>query len=82
MKEGERIFYYDGSKNWWSRSGNEANTPVGDPCGPDSEMFYDFGTPHDPELGRTLPPELRLWSLYGNWQQCVYGVQKSRRRAV
>lgn len=41
---GERIFYYDGSKNWWNRgkTGPET-TPVGDPCGPDSEMFYDFG---------------------------------------
>ncbi len=51
MQDGERIFYYDGSKNWWSRNGNEANTPIGDPCGPDSEMFYDFGTPHNPEYG-------------------------------
>lgn len=56
MKDGERIFYYDGSKNWWSRNGNEANTPVGDPCGPDSEMFYDFGTPHNPEFGEHCHP--------------------------
>lgn len=42
MKEGERIFYYDGSKNWWSRNGAPEKTPVGDPCGPDSEMFYLF----------------------------------------
>ena len=56
IKEGERIFYYDGSKNWWSRNGNEDNTPVGDPCGPDSEMFYDFGTPHNPEFGEFCHP--------------------------
>jgi alanyl-tRNA synthetase len=56
MQEGERIFYYDGSKNWWSRNGNEANTPVGDPCGPDSEMFYDFGTPHNTEYGEHCHP--------------------------
>lgn len=43
IKDGERIFYYDGSKNWWSRNGSPEKTPVGDPCGPDSEMFYDFG---------------------------------------
>lgn len=54
--EGERIFYYDGSKNWWSRNGNEDKTPVGDPCGPDSEMFYDFGTPHNPEFGEHCHP--------------------------
>ncbi len=56
MKPGERIFYYDGSKNWWSRNGNEANTPVGDPCGPDSEMFYEFDIPHNPEFGEHCHP--------------------------
>jgi len=56
INEGERIFYYDGSKNWWSRSGDPENTPVGDPCGPDSEMFYDFGTPHNPEFGEKCHP--------------------------
>lgn len=56
MREDERIFYYDGSKNWWSRNGNEGNTPVGDPCGPDSEMFYDFGIAHDPSWGEHCHP--------------------------
>ena len=42
MKEGERIFYYNEKKNWWSRSGVPANMPIGEPGGPDSEMFYDF----------------------------------------
>ena len=56
IKEGERIFYYDGSKNWWSRNGAPETTPIGDPCGPDSEMFYDFGTPHNPEYGEHCHP--------------------------
>lgn len=56
IKDGERIFYYDGSKNWWSRNGKPESTPVGDPCGPDSEMFYDFGTPHNPEYGKHCHP--------------------------
>jgi len=56
IKDGERIFYYDGSKNWWSRNGDPKKTPVGDPCGPDSEMFYDFGTPHNPEYGEHCHP--------------------------
>ncbi len=43
---GEKIFYYSAKKNWWSRGGSIDKTPIGDPCGPDSEMFYDF----DPEL--------------------------------
>lgn len=41
--QGGRIFLYDGKENWWSRNGDEDGTLVGDPCGPDSEMFYDFG---------------------------------------
>lgn len=56
IKEGERIFYYDSSKNWWSRNGKPESTPIGDPCGPDSEMFYDFGTPHDPSFGEFCHP--------------------------
>lgn len=49
--QGGRIFLYDGEENWWSRGGNEDNTPVGEPCGPDSEVFYDFGGElHDEKL--------------------------------
>lgn len=56
IKDGERIFYYDGSKNWWSRNGAPEHTPIGDPCGPDTEMFYDFGTPHDTAWGEYCHP--------------------------
>ena len=57
IHEGERIFYYDGTKNWWSRNGNEAKTPVGDPCGPDSEMFYEFDfVEHDTSYGEYCHP--------------------------
>ncbi len=47
--QGGRIFLYDGKENWWSRNGDEEGTLVGDPCGPDSEMFYDFGEEHHDE---------------------------------
>ncbi len=43
IKEGERIFFYNDKENWWSRGGGIETTPIGDPCGPDSEVFYDFG---------------------------------------
>ncbi len=43
VKEGEHIFFYDDHENWWSRGGGIETTPIGDPCGPDSEVFYDFG---------------------------------------
>lgn len=42
-KEGERIFPYPAQKNWWSRAGEPENMPAGEPGGPDSEVFYDFG---------------------------------------
>jgi len=43
IKSGERIFFYDDHENWWSRNGGCDSTPIGDPCGPCSEVFYDFG---------------------------------------
>jgi len=42
-KEGERIFSYPAKNNWWSRSGTPENMPAGEPGGPDSEVFFDFG---------------------------------------
>lgn len=47
MQEGQRIFYYNETKNWWSRAGVPQNMPDGEPGGPDTEMFRDFGV----ELG-------------------------------
>jgi alanyl-tRNA synthetase len=41
--QGGRIFYYDAKKNWWSRAGVPEKMPAGEPGGPDSEVFYDFG---------------------------------------
>jgi alanyl-tRNA synthetase len=56
IKTGERIFFYDDHENWWSRGGGLATTPLGDPCGPDSEVFYDFGdVAHDPSFGKPHP---------------------------
>ncbi|HBL39226.1 TPA: alanine--tRNA ligase [Candidatus Uhrbacteria bacterium] len=53
--QGGRIFYYDDTKNWWSRSGGPQSMPEGEPGGPDSEMFWDFGE----ELGMHEASELR-----------------------
>jgi len=54
---GERIFTYDVSKNWWSRSGVPANMPAFEPGGPDSEVFYEFSqVEHDPKFGEKCHP--------------------------
>ncbi len=42
MVENGRIFLYTW-ENWWSRAGKPDNMPVGEPGGPDSEIFYDYG---------------------------------------
>ena len=39
---GGRIFLYGEKENWWSRVGSPFDMPVGEPGGPDNEMFYDF----------------------------------------
>jgi alanyl-tRNA synthetase len=47
-----RIFYYDAKKNWWSRAGVPENMPIGEPGGPDSEMFYQIDEiEHDKKFG-------------------------------
>jgi len=51
-----RIYEYDVFKNWWSRSGPPEKMPIGEIGGPDSEIFYDFGTAHDPKFGEKCHP--------------------------
>lgn len=54
---GGRIFYYDASKNWWCRAGKIDQMPVGEPGGPDSEVFYEFDfVEHDTKWGEHCHP--------------------------
>ena len=55
MEGNERIFAFD-EKNWWSRAGAPSKMPAGEPGGPDSEVFYDFGLEHDPKWGEKCHP--------------------------
>ncbi len=54
--QGGRIFFYEAKKNWWSRAGIPEKMPSGEPGGPDSEVFYDFGSPHDENFGPHCHP--------------------------
>ncbi|MBI5614641.1 alanine--tRNA ligase [Candidatus Gottesmanbacteria bacterium] len=58
-----RIYTYNARKNWWSRSGEPDKMPAGEPGGPDSEVFYDFGPStssgqvwHDSKFGEKCHP--------------------------
>lgn len=51
--QGGRIFFYDATKNWWTRAGLPEAMPPGEPGGPDSEVFYEFPEiDHNPAFGR------------------------------
>ena len=53
---GARIAFY-GERNWWSRGDSIDATPVGDPGGPDSEVFYLYpDVRHDPAFGARCHP--------------------------
>ncbi len=57
MQPGERIFFYSGKPNWWWRGGKIEDMPVGEPGGPDSEVFYEFEfVEHDPAYGAKCHP--------------------------
>jgi alanyl-tRNA synthetase len=48
---GARVAFY-GKKNWWCREGSADDMPVGEPGGPDTEVFYLFPhVEHDPAYG-------------------------------
>ena len=53
----DHIFPYDAKKNWWSRAGTPDEMPVGEPGGPDSEVFFEFvQVAHDKKYGEKCHP--------------------------
>ena len=51
-----RIFFYK-DKNWWCRAGSAENMPVGEPGGPDTEMFYLYpSVQHNKSYGEHCHP--------------------------
>lgn len=52
----DHIHFYDVDENWWSRSGPPDKMPTGEIGGPDSEVFYDFSTEHNPTFGDECHP--------------------------
>jgi len=57
IQPGQRIFFYSGKSNWWSAAGKIEDMPVGEPGGPDTEVFYEFDfIEHDPKWGKYCHP--------------------------
>jgi alanyl-tRNA synthetase len=48
--DGPRIFAYPKKKNWWPGALAKGL------CGPDTEIFFDTGRPHDPAFGSMCHP--------------------------
>ncbi len=57
----ERIFCYGKKENWWGPVGKTG------PCGPDTEMFYDTGKPHDQKYGPHCHPNCECGRFFEFW---------------
>lgn len=67
-KIGERIFLYGKKQNWWGMS-------LG-PCGPDSEIFYDTGVPHNEKFGEKCHPNCDCGRFVEIWNNVFMEYDK------
>jgi alanyl-tRNA synthetase len=70
-KPNERIFAYPKSKNWWGPAGATG------PCGPDTEIFYDTGAPHDPTFGVACHPNCDCGRFVEIWNNVFMEFNKT-----
>ncbi|MDP3987575.1 MAG: alanine--tRNA ligase [Candidatus Levybacteria bacterium] len=85
-----RIFYYDAQKNWWTRSGLPQNMPIGEPGGPDSEVFYEFeDVEHNPKYGEKCHPNCQCGrfleignSVFMTYKKTVNGFSELSQKNV
>lgn len=70
LDKGERIFSYDKKKNWWGPAGKTG------PCGPDTEMFYDTGLPHDKKFGKHCHPNCDCGRFVEIWNDVFMEFNK------
>lgn len=80
----DRIVYYPGKKNWWSRAGTPDQMPVGEIGGPTSEVFYLFPeVKHNPQYGKDCHPNCDCGrfieignSVFMEYEKVKDGLQK------
>jgi alanyl-tRNA synthetase len=70
-KPNERVFAYPKSKNWWGPAGTKG------PCGPDTEIFYDTGAPHDSAFGATCHPNCDCGRFVEIWNNVFMEFNKT-----
>ncbi|MFA6429719.1 MAG: alanine--tRNA ligase [Patescibacteria group bacterium] len=69
-EQGPRIFAYPKKKNWWGPAGQTG------PCGPDTEMFYDTGLPHDTAFGEKCHPNCDCGRFIEIWNDVFMQYDK------
>src|SRR5262245_60185889 len=67
----ERIFAYPKEKNWWGPAGMTG------PCGPDTEIFYDTGRPHDGRFGASCHPNCDCGRFIEIWNNVFMEYNKT-----
>ena len=70
-KMNERIFAYPKAKNWWGPAGMTG------PCGPDTEIFYDTGKPHDSRFGERCHPNCDCGHYVEIWNNVFMEYNKT-----
>ena len=86
----EHIRFYGVEKNWWSRSGTPDKMPVGEPGGPDSEIFYEFTQiGHNEKFGEKCHPNCDCGrfmeignSVFMEYRKTQSGFEKLKQRNV
>ena len=67
----ERIFAYPKARNWWGPAGQTG------PCGPDTEIFFNTGRPHDNRFGAECHPNCDCGRFIEIWNNVFMEYNKT-----
>ena len=70
-KLNERIYAYPKAQNWWGPAG------LTGPCGPDTEIFFDTGRPHDSKFGAKCHPNCDCGRFIEIWNNVFMEYNKT-----
>jgi len=65
MRTGERVFFYDAKKNWWSRAGVPSAMPAGEPGGPTQRFSMSLTWSMIRPMASTVIP---IVTVAGSWR--------------